>query len=238
MCEVWAAKNAKGTKGTRKRENSGREAGIVSEERTVNGAGEGGRGMLTGKERCLRGVRYFAGVFAAEFVPVFLSWLWTAGPHERHVLGESLGVWSVLCLPAAVLMGLVSMLFRRRRRWHRVAAEIVAVAAIVTWGWLIGRTEAYCPWNPAIDTEFTAGYSEKAFFSIQPGMTEAEVVALLGEPFDKHTWDSWQGDEIPCDCWVYSGDGKCGWGDFAHLGRMVMLRDGVVLALYAQVYYD
>ena len=108
----------------------------MSEGRTVKGAGEGSRGMLTGKERCLRGVRYFAGVFAAEFVPVFLSWLWTAGPHERHVLGESLGAWSVECLPAAVLAGLVSMLFRRRRRWHRVAAGIFAVAVMVTWGWL------------------------------------------------------------------------------------------------------
>ena len=46
MCEVLATKNAKGTKGTRKRENSGREAGIVSEERTVNGAGEGSRGKV------------------------------------------------------------------------------------------------------------------------------------------------------------------------------------------------
>ncbi len=43
MCEGLAAKNAKGTKGTRKREDRGREAGVVSEGRTVNGAGEGNR---------------------------------------------------------------------------------------------------------------------------------------------------------------------------------------------------
>lgn len=193
---------------------------------------------LTDGERLLRGFRYFAGVYAAEFLPGLVCWLWTAGPHERHVLRESLGVWSVLCLPVAVAAGLGFMLFRRRRRWHRMAAGIVALAAIVSWGWLMGGIETYCPWNPAIDTEFTPGYSEKAFFSIQPGMTEAEVVALLGEPFGKNIWNSWQGDDLPCDCWTYSSDGKCGWGDFAHLGRMVMLRDGVVLALYTPVYYD
>jgi hypothetical protein len=33
------------------------------------------------------------------------------------------------------------------------------------------------------DTEYTSGFSEKAFRTIEPGMSEADVKALLGVPF-------------------------------------------------------
>ena len=189
---------------------------------------------MTRKNRTLRGLRYFLGVYAAMVVPVLVCWLWTAGPVERHMPYHSIHQWYRLCGPVALLAWGVAC-FPRRCRWHRVAAGIFVVAAIVSCGVLASRKSICCPWNPAINTEFTEGYSEKAFSSIRPGMTEAEVLALLGEPFKKYDVPASFEDSaefIPCVVWRYSRERKDKWGGFECLGRNILFHDGIVKQLW------
>ena len=189
---------------------------------------------MTRKERILRGLRYYLGVYAAMVVPVLVCWLWTAGPIERHMPYHSIDQWYRLCSPVALLAWSVAC-FPRRCRWHRVAAGIFVVVAIVSCGVLASRKGIRCPWNPAINTEFTEGYSEKVFSSIRPGMTEAEVLALLGEPFKKNDVPAaLEGSEefVSCVVWRYSRAKKDKWGGFECLGRNILFHDGIVKLLW------
>jgi hypothetical protein len=105
-----------------------------------------------------------------------------------------------------------------------------------------GVTEGYCIVWPAIGTAFAPGYSEKAFGKIKPGMTESEVLNLLGPPFrstdgrpDPHTQAQWQ----PRDrTWTYSQDSSARGGDWAWLSRQVIFRDGRVTQTVSWVYHD
>lgn len=191
---------------------------------------------LTGKQRCWRGLKYFLWVFAAIFVLVTAFWWCTAGIN-RLFWETNCMFWGIYSLPAAVLTGLAVLALGRRRRWHRFAAGGVAIAAFVVWLRTIWPAfECYCPWNPAIDTRFAPGFSEEAFSAVRPGMAEAEVVALLGEPFYKQ--DVHDGDGNAYDLWYYTADGKCEHGDYAWLGREIAIRDGVVLYAGRLVHYD
>ncbi len=92
-----------------------------------------------------------------------------------------------------------------------------------------------CPWHPAVNTEFAEGYSEKAFCSIRKGMSEAEVLALLGEPFRKSETmmaESGSAEFMPVDCWHYSRKRQDKVGEFASLVRIVAFRDGTVVELF------
>ena len=109
------------------------------------------------------------------------------------------------------------------------------VVAIVSCGVLASRKGIRCPWKPAINTEFTEGYSEKVFSSIRPGMTEAEVLALLGEPFKKNDVPAaLEGSEefVSCVVWRYSRDRKDKWGGFECLGRNILFHDRIVKLLW------
>lgn len=58
-------------------------------------------------------------------------------------------------------------------------------------------------------TYFTAGYSEIRYDRIQVGMTEKEVVQLIGEPFDKievSTDDNYRKAILPDGGWYYWDD--------------------------------
>jgi hypothetical protein len=193
---------------------------------------------LTGKQRVLRGLKYFFWVFGAAFVPNMVFWLCTAGAWAiENFWGRMAAMAAICCLTFALLAGLVVMAFGRVRRWHRFAAGAVVIAVCVLWVQTIwSPMECYCPWNPAIDTRFAPGFSEEAFSSVRPGMAEAEVVALLGEPFWKQ--DVKDGDGGAYDLWYYSGDGNCERGDYAWLGREIAIRDGVVLEVRRLVHYD
>jgi hypothetical protein len=81
---------------------------------------------LTGKQRVLRGLKYFLGMFAVVFVLVASSA--TIMP-ERDIWSVRAAVAAVSAVPAAVLAGLIVMAFPRRRLWHGIFAVVVALVA-------------------------------------------------------------------------------------------------------------
>ena len=81
---------------------------------------------LTGKERVLRGLKYFLGVFAVLFVLVASSA--TIVP-ERDVWSWRAAFAAVCGGPAALLAGLIVMAFPTRRLWHGIFAVVVAILA-------------------------------------------------------------------------------------------------------------
>ena len=109
------------------------------------------------------------------------------------------------------------------RRIVSIALGIVLIIGILLGlaASLIGM-ESYCWWNPWIDTYCAPGFTEKAFNSITNGMTKAQIIILLGEPFGKIPADGYpyyKKDTV--ESWYYTGDGKCDWSDWAWLGRYV-----------------
>ncbi len=81
---------------------------------------------LTGKQRVLRGLKYFLWIFAVVFVLVASSA--TIMP-ERDVWSVRASLAAVSAVPAAVLAGLIVMAFPRRRLWHGIFAVVVALVA-------------------------------------------------------------------------------------------------------------
>lgn len=113
--------------------------------------------------------------------------------------------------------------------------SFVAVAFVFLIGAMFfycGVIEEYFPLYPAIDTNFASGFSETAFGNVEIGMGEEEVRTMLGEPL----WT--QKSKDGTIKWWYSGDGKSRWGDFAWLGRSLMIKDGTVSSIERRVYYD
>jgi len=93
------------------------------------------------------------------------------------------------------------------------------------------RTEAYCFFAPAIDTQFAAGFSETSFAEITIGMSAEMVRKKLGEPLRKHF-------HTDKETWCYTLDGKCWWGDWAWLCREVTIQRGFVTEVVKRVNYD
>ena len=118
----WEA--TKSTKGTK-------------EEGAMDGKVEKAAERVTGKERLLRGGKYFVGVFAATFVTIVLL----LGLHEPSAWGW--GIVGGLCrgLPAGLISGLAVMAFPRGRLWQGVLAVVVGMVASfggVLWSWFCG----------------------------------------------------------------------------------------------------
>lgn len=93
-------------------------------------ANNGPAERLTGKQRVLRGLKYFAGTFAAVFA---LCALLVALPPEGD-WGWGIVAGLVRGLPTAVLAGGMVVLFPVRRLWHGVCAVVAAVLAA---GWMM-----------------------------------------------------------------------------------------------------
>lgn len=77
---------------------------------------------LTGKQRILRGLKYFLGVFTVVFVEVTL----------HAALAPERNIWSFAAACAAAtagLAGLMVMAFPRRHLWHGVFAVVTAMVA-------------------------------------------------------------------------------------------------------------
>lgn len=82
---------------------------------------------LTGKQRALRGVRYFCAVFAVVFVIGALR----LSSKDNPYLLPCLAVLGIFCFPPALVAGLGVMAFRQRRRWHWAVMALVAAGCVV-----------------------------------------------------------------------------------------------------------
>lgn len=103
---------------------------------------------------------------------------------------------------------------------------IVIVILVVIPLMVLFSIESYFYPSPYIDTEFAHGFSWENYEKVENGMTEQEVVALLGSPFEKPAGIS--GPKGGCgsisgkgECWVYTQDGKSPHWDFAWIAVIV-----------------
>ena len=107
---------------------------------------------------------------------------------------------------------------------------------------LAGMSEGYCVVWPSIGTRFAEGYSSSGFSRVERGMTEYEVVSLIGRPLSRQRgrpapsgWFDWQqGDQT----WQYGQDSSARGGDWAWLSREVVFRDGRVVQKVSWTYRD
>ena len=121
-----------------------------------------------------------------------------------------------------------------KRNFKRLAIHFLLIAAfiMIITVWAIGKLELYFyPW-PEIDTKFGDGYSEENFNQIKIGMLKSQVISKLGAPIEIVT-----AADGKISLW-YSQDGNCSWGDFAWLGRTVIVQDDKVIDITKQVFYD
>ena len=79
------------------------------------------------------------------------------------------------------------------------------------------------------DTIYAAGFSECSFDQVQVGMTEAEVIELLGEPLRKENRESWHH-------WVYAG--KKPGGDNFRIRQVVFSTNRKVVEVLSDFYVD
>jgi hypothetical protein len=108
-------------------------------------------------------------------------------------------------------------------------------------------TEQYFFPYPEIGTVFSEGYSEANFDQIRAGMSEAEVIELLGEPLDRDRMilsfnQGARSAAMPAGSsamWSYSHDNAAGIWDFAWLGRFIYFDEaGRVTGTLKWVFYD
>jgi hypothetical protein len=121
---------------------------------------------------------------------------------------------------------------KRKRTVLLAVATIPLLILLFIALWAYGRMEAYCFFNPDIDTEYATGFSEERFAMAEIGMSGVAVEAILGKPMEVSNGPN--GKEI----WWYSRDGKCWWGDFAWKGRALVFSNHVVVEVIHQVFYD
>jgi outer membrane protein assembly factor BamE (lipoprotein component of BamABCDE complex) len=107
---------------------------------------------------------------------------------------------------------------------------ILSFVALVLFGY--AHSESYCFLYPNIDTRYAPGYTESGFNQITPGMTAQTVEQLIGRPFNIGMGAD--GTEY----WFYSQDGNALFGDWAWLGREVIVREQRVVAVAQRVFHD
>ena len=104
-----------------------------------------------------------------------------------------------------------------------------------------GMTEGYCILFPGIGTRFAPGYSERGFNAVRPGMSEQEVIALIGKPLSEGSQVAPSGRLLAKAgdiVWAYSIDTNGRDGDWAWLSREVVFRNGRVAHAVKWIYYD
>jgi len=111
-----------------------------------------------------------------------------------------------------------------------VSFAVLMFALVLFWAY--AHTESYCFFYPSIDTRYAPDYSEPAFSQITTGMTAKTVEKLVGKPLNT----SFTADGS--HHWYYSVDGKAFLGDWAWLGREIVLRGDNVVGVVRTIYYD
>ena len=103
-----------------------------------------------------------------------------------------------------------------------------------------GGFETYCVFWPGIETNYAPGYSERHFKRVEVGMTNEQVIALLGHPLRTEEFSTSQpsyrnyGEQV----WSYTREGSWPLGDWAWLSREVVFSEGHVARLVSRTYYD
>jgi hypothetical protein len=125
-------------------------------------------------------------------------------------------------------------------QWLKAVTLAMAVSALCLLLILaVSGGERYCVFWPSIDTRYAAGYSERGFERVQVGMSEDEVVALIGRPLETHAfWKHPAYKQWGQMVWSYTQDGAAPWGDWAWLSREVIFRNGRVAQKVRWIYYD
>ena len=161
------------------------------------------------------------------------SVIFCSAPYEKVSFCFKFGLlWGVWCAAHVLVFCLPFLFLIKRRWWQRLFAGVVSVLLVACWVvYVFSHLELYWPFNPSIDTYYAPGYTDSGFARIQPGMSEAEVLAFLGEPLGKRKLHDGE-------CWDYTGDGKSTFGDFAWLWRGVAFTNGVVKCRVDKVCYD
>jgi hypothetical protein len=118
----------------------------------------------------------------------------------------------------------------------------IVLAAVAAQTALSGISEGECLVWPGIGTCFTRDFSHRGFQKIKPGMTEAQVIALIGKPMHRGPgrgsppgWPLFQRGDV---VWGYSSDSSRLGGDWAWLAREVMFRNGKVVQTVKFTYHD
>ena len=112
-----------------------------------------------------------------------------------------------------------------------ILVSSLALLTLVGW-WLLFHGEDYCWWWPDIDTQFASGFDRAGWERINVGMSERDVVSLIGEPYFKESQSEGQ-------TWYYSKDGALGhFGDKAWFSYEVLFTDKCVVGKRKQIYCD
>jgi hypothetical protein len=90
------------------------------------------------------------------------------------------------------------------------------------------HAECYYQTNPLIDTVLPKEFSEDKFAVVKPGMSDSEVMQLLGSPA-----------LIQDEMLVYGSDGAVGWWDFAWVQYTIHLNaQGKVVDKEREIFYN
>lgn len=84
-------------------------------------------------------------------------------------------------------------------------------------------------------TKYSTGYSDKAFLKIKPGMTEKEVLEILGEPVGRFKPYSYEVDSVFNTGLRYA---KGATGDSHYRLRLIYLRKGIVTERRSEFWYQ
>ena len=112
---------------------------------------------------------------------------------------------------------------------------VIGVGLLVMGGtihvyWLDGLSGALCEFLLG-DTVYSSEYREYKFRRIQKGMTEVQVIAILGEPLLKNPHDP--------SVWYYAyGKRLNGITDSHFTSRIIMFNNRVVSEIHHEFYFD
>lgn len=115
----------------------------------------------------------------------------------------------------------------RHRSWLAVALGFLAIACLAVSTFTLYLSIV----TPILNTEYTPGYSGKAFRAIAVGDSEERVLHVLGEPLERNS-------SAQDPSYVYLRYSRATGPSDSHLGRVILLRDGQVVRIWHEIYLD